>query len=133
MQKISLLAWLSLTCGLALTACGCSKSPAPAPAAQNQYEIAVSGEPGIELNLVLVIKKKSNQLPELERTKIRVPFSQSFSGISACAWLETLPDGASGPQGSEVFAEFSRNSQAASTGHLELKNQNHKRITLGDL
>ena len=85
------------------------------------------------MHLLLITKASDQANPERKDEIITVPDEINFQAVRCYAWLDTLPNGASGNEGDICNVELSKDGHIGSKCDAIIKKPNHETMGLGDL
>jgi hypothetical protein len=130
MKRFLLLSVALLGVGAVISASHVNATVSPA---RHDYRLDVHGTPGVRVHMLLITKATDNANPDRRDEIITLPAKIDFKAARCYAWLDTLPNGASGNEGDvcdvDLFIDGHRSSACEGT----IRKQNRQTDGVGDL
>jgi hypothetical protein len=105
---------------------------AAVPATHN-YRLDIHGTPGVRVHMLLITKATDAAEPERRDEVVSLPMKIDFKGARCYAWLDTLPNGASGNEGDVLDVDLIKDGRKGSACESTIKKQNSQTEGVGDL
>lgn len=99
----------------------------------HDYRFEVHGTPGVRARLLLISKATEDANPDRREEIVTVPMKIELKAWRCYAWLDTLPNGASGNEGDVLDIDFVRDGHTASICTSTLQKYNSQSEGVGDL